>query len=169
MTFLQTVAADHAIQRLLEMSRRDVRRRALRQKPDARDHSQSSWTSLMIDRTALLLPRLQGAKNSYADVPDDTLHHLRIGHAIMQIAQARTGLQGETAAEIKKLLPEIARYFDGRHRCDRRQAFDLEDQIDKLMAENAEPADEMQALLIDHLIDLRFALGVGSRMEARRS
>ncbi|KYB45362.1 hypothetical protein AB664_08840 [Brucella anthropi] len=136
MTLFQTVAADHAIKRLLQISRRDVRRRALRQKPDARDNSPSNWTSLMIDRTALLLPRVQGAKNSYADVLDDTLHHLRIGHAVMQIVQARAELQGETAAAITALLSEIARYFDGRHRCDCRQAFDLEGQIDTLMAAN---------------------------------
>jgi uncharacterized membrane protein YccC len=169
MTLFQTVAADHAIKRLLQISRRDVRRRALRQKPDARDNSASNWTGLMIDRTALLLPRVQGAKNSYTDVLDDTLHHLRIGHAVMQIVQARAELQGETAAAITALLSEIARYFDGRHRCDCRQAFDLEGQIDTLMAANAEPGDEKQALLIDHLIDLRFALGIGLRMEARRS
>ncbi len=34
------------------------------------------------------------------------------------------------------------------------------------MAANAEPGDEKQAPLIDHLIDLRFALGIGLRMEA---
>ncbi|ANG99481.1 fusaric acid resistance protein [Brucella pseudogrignonensis] len=169
MTLFQTVSADHAIKRLLQISRRDVRRRAFRQKPDARDNSASNWTGLMIDRTALLLPRVQGAKNSYTDVLDDTLHHLRIGHAVMQIVQARAELQGETAAAITALLSEIARYFDGRHRCDCRQAFDLEGQIDTLMAANAEPGDEKQAPLIDHLIDLRFALGIGLRMEARRS
>ncbi len=172
MTLFQTVAADHAIKRLLQISRQDVRRRALCQKPGAGDHSPSNWTSLMIDRTALLLPRVQGgqgAKHCHADVLDDTLHHLRIGHAVIEIAQVRTEFHGATAAGISALLSEIARYFDGRHRCDRRQAFDLGGQIDTLMAANAEPADEKQALLIDLLIDLRFALGIGLRMKAKRS
>lgn len=169
MTLFQTVAADHAIKRLLQISRQDIRRRALCQKPSARDHSPSNWTSLMIDRTALLLPRVQGAKHSYADVLDDTLHHLRIGHAVIKIARARTEFQGETAAGISELLSQIARYFDVRHRCDRRQAFDLQGQIDELMAINAEPGDERQALLVDHLIDLRFALGIGLTMKAKRS
>jgi uncharacterized membrane protein YccC len=169
MTLFQTVAADHAIKRLLQISRQDVRRRALCQKPGERDHSPSNWTSLMIDRTALLLPRVQGAKNSYADVLDDTLHHLRIGHAVIEIARARTEFHGETAAAISALLSEIARYVDDRDRSDRSTTEVLEKRIDTLMAANARPGNEHQALLSDRLIDLHFALGLGGRMKVSTS
>ncbi len=169
MTLFQTVGADRAIKRLLQISRRDVRRGALRQKPQAGDGCSSNWTSLMIDRTALLLPRFPASKNSYAHVLDDTLHHLRIGHAVMQIGQAKTQFHGQTGAEINELLSEIARYFDDRQRSASTQAFDLEDRIDKLMAANAKPADKNQVLLVDRLIDLRFALGITRRMKAEPS
>lgn len=169
MTLFQTVDADHAIKRLLQISRQDVRRRALCQQPSARDHSPSTWTSLMIDRTALLLPRVQGAKHSYADVLDDTLHHLRIGHAVIAIARARTEYQGETAAAISALLSEIARYVDDRDRSDRSTTEVLEKRIDTLMAANARQGNEHPALLSDRLIDLHFALGLGGRMKVSTS
>lgn len=170
MTLFQTVPVDTLIKRLLQISRRDVRRRALGKGRQAKGTNPLNWTSLMIDRTALLLPRFRASQNSYAQVLDDTLHHLRIGYAVEQIGRARKQFHDDRGAEINDLLSAIARYFDSGHRSDIAEENDLEHRIGMLMATNADECpDENQSLLLDLLIDLRFALGIGCTTKAARS
>lgn len=123
----------------------------------------------MIDRTALLLPRFRASQNSYTQVLDDTLHHLRIGYAVEQIGRARKQFHDDRGAEINDLLSAIARYFDSGHRSDMAEENDLKHRIGMLMATNADECpDENQSLLLDLLIDLRFALGIGCTTKAAR-
>jgi hypothetical protein len=60
MSLLQTVQADGAITRLLNLCQRDIRRSV---KGTLRV-DETHWINLMMDRTALLLPRLQRARRS---------------------------------------------------------------------------------------------------------
>jgi uncharacterized membrane protein YccC len=54
MTLFQTVPIETLIQRLLRLSRRDIRHRAL----GIARQDEAHWTNLMVDRTALLLPSI---------------------------------------------------------------------------------------------------------------
>lgn len=157
MTLLQTVPADAAIKRLLRLSRRDVRQRALGYGPD-----EAQWTSLMVDRTALLLPRLRLSRNAQAGVLDDTVHHLRIGHVVGQIRGAIPYHEGEIGGKMNDLLLAIAACFNTARRKGPREAIGLDRQIETLMALVAGSAIENRSSLLDLLMDLRFALGVRS-------
>ncbi len=57
MSLLQTVQADAAINRLLKLCQRDIRRGV----NGVFKGDETHWTNLMIDRAALLLPRLPRA------------------------------------------------------------------------------------------------------------
>ncbi len=102
----QTVPVDAAINRLLRWSRRDVVRRALGAEPN-----EARWASLMIDRTALLLPRSRMSGKAYPDLLDDTLQHLRIGHAAGQLRKTIPQIKGEAGLELSELLSVIVARF----------------------------------------------------------
>lgn len=159
MGLFQTIPVDAAIGRLLRLSRQDVRRRALGGGSD-----EALWTNLIIDRTALLLPRLRLSGKSHPDVFDDTLHHLRVGHAANRFYQAirhLDGNDGEIGYDGVELLTAIALRFGPGYRAGPSDAVALHRRIEALMARIADSpiADRIQ--LLDLLIDLRFALGLG--------
>ncbi|WP_348770326.1 FUSC family protein [Azospirillum sp. TSH64] len=159
MSLFQTIPVDAAIGRLLRLNRRDVRRRALGGAPD-----EALWTSLMIDRTALLLPRLRLSGTSHPDVLDDTLHHLRVGHAAGRLHRAIRHLganDGEIAHDGFELLTAIALRFGPGYRAGPSDATALHRRIEALAARIADSPPADRALLLDLLIDLRFALGPG--------
>lgn len=157
MSLFQTIPVDAAIDRLLRLNRQDVRRRALGGGPD-----EAHWTSLMIDRTALLLPRLRLSGKSHPDVLDDTLHHLRVGHAAGRFHQAIRHVDvnddriGDDGIE---LLTAIALRFGPGYRAGPSDAIALHRRIEALMARVADSSIKDRVQLLDLLIDLRFALG----------
>jgi uncharacterized membrane protein YccC len=99
MTLLQTLPADAAIDRLLRLSGRDVARRARGYGP-----AEAGWTSLMVDRTALLLPRLAASRRSRPDTLDAMLRHLRIGHAVAGLRRALDPAVGAIDQQARHLL-----------------------------------------------------------------
>jgi uncharacterized membrane protein YccC len=154
MSIFQTVPADVAINRLLHLSRRDVGRRALGGAPN-----EARWTSLMIDRTALLLPRLRPARNAYADVLDDTLRLLRIGHVAGQLRETIPQVKGVSRVETEGLLTEIAAHFRGRRPTTPAVLIDFDRRIERLTAMMEHSSKKSRSRIFDLLIDLRFALG----------
>ncbi|AVT76810.1 fusaric acid resistance protein [Rhodopseudomonas palustris] len=154
MSIFQTVPVDVAINRLLHLSRRDVGRRALGGAPN-----EARWTSLMIDRTALQLPRLRAARNAYADVLDDTLRLLRIGHVAGQLRKTIPQFKGEARAAIEGLLTEIAAHFRGRRPITPAVLIDFDQRIERLTAMMEHSSQIGRSRIFDLLIDLRFALG----------
>ncbi|MCL6745431.1 FUSC family protein [Kosakonia sp. R1.Fl] len=105
MSLLQTVQADAAIERLLHVCRRDVRRSVQGVfKPD-----ETHWTNLMIDRTALLLPRLQRSGHSAEQTLNQILHSLRIGLSVMHLRRFQAQKERKTAHEINEILSLLAR------------------------------------------------------------
>lgn len=155
MSLFQTVPVDGAINRLLRLSRRDVRRRAL----GAAAPNEARWTSLVIDRTALLLPRLRLTGKAYPDVLDDTLHHLRIGHVAGQLRKAIPQTKGEAGVELRELLSVIAKRFSSRKPSTTTGLLDLDQQIETLIEKMAGSVIRNRLQIVDLLIDLRFALG----------
>ena len=154
MSLFQTVPVDAAINRLLHFSRQDVRQRALGNAPN-----EARWTSLMIDRTALLLPRLRISGKAYADVLDDTLRDLRVGHVAGQLRKTIPHTKSETGAAIGDLLSAIAAYFSVRKPLAPTNLADLDQRIAVLMEAMGMSSHKSRLRIIDLLIDLRFALG----------
>ena len=154
MSLFQTVPVDAAINRLLRLSRWDVGRRALGAVPD-----ETRWTSLMIDRTALLLPRLRLTGKAYPDVLDDTLHHLRIGHVAGQLRKTIPQIKGEAGVELSELLSVIAARFRSGEVMAPEDLIDLDWRIETLIKTMAGNVLKNRLRIIDLLIDLRFALG----------
>ena len=153
MTLLQTVPVETAINRLLSLSRRDVGRRALGEGSD-----EAHWTSLMVDRAALLLPRARQTQDPNPDTLDETLRHLRLGHAAGQLRNAAQFIQGEIGEEARALLSAIAKRFDAHGRPDPAETRRLVERTEILMAAVAGGAITEGERLLDLLIDLRFAL-----------
>jgi uncharacterized membrane protein YccC len=147
MTLFQTTAPDFAIDRLLRLARRDVSRRARGRGPVG-----TAWTGLMIDRAALLLPRLGLAARSTTETLDMALRHLRIGHAAGRLRD-RLGQQGDDITEEAwALLTDLAAHFEGGAPSIGALSEQVETLTYRIVAKDAEHA------LRDPLIDLRFAL-----------
>lgn len=153
MSLFQTVPVDAAINRLLRLSRRDVGRRALGAAPN-----EARWASLMIDRTALLLPRLRVSGKAYSNVLDNTLHHLRIGHVAGQLRKTIPQIKGEAGVELSELLSVIAGRFSGRKSSTPADLLDLDRRIQTLIVTMASSTLRNRLRIVDLLIDLRFAL-----------
>ncbi len=164
MSLFQTVPVDTAINRLLHVSRRDVGRRALGAAPD-----ETRWTSLMIDRTALLVPRLRVSGKACSDVLDDTLHHLRIGHAAGRLRKTIPRIEGDVGDGVRELLLAIAARFGTGGRTGPVDHIDLVRRIEALAALVAGSPVKDRPAMLDLLIDLRFALGSGETVEGEHS
>lgn len=163
MSLFQTVPVDVAIKRLLQLSRRDISRRALGAAPD-----EARWTSLMIDRTALLLPRLRASRNSYTGVFDDTLNHLRIGHAAGQLRKTLPRVKGEAGIRISELLSAIATSFRAKGPLTPADLIELDQRTEILMTMIASSPLKNDLQIVDLLIDLRFALDTSERANGRK-
>ncbi|MCW2480616.1 FUSC family protein [Candidatus Symbiopectobacterium sp. NZEC135] len=100
MRLLQTVQADSAINRLLRLCRRDVRRSV----KGAFSPDEVHWTNLMIDRTALLLPRLPRSSHSSEQALNTLLHYLRMGLSVMHLRRLRLNAGREVVGRINEML-----------------------------------------------------------------
>ncbi|CAI1161113.1 p-hydroxybenzoic acid efflux pump subunit AaeB [Serratia ficaria] len=85
MSLLQTVQADAAINRLLKLCRRDIRRSV----KGTLKTDETRWTNLMIDRAALLAPRLQRSGPSSELALNHLLHALRMGLCVMHLRRCK--------------------------------------------------------------------------------
>jgi len=160
MSLFQTIPAGVAINRLLHLSRRDVGRRAL-----GGATNEARWTSLMIDRTALLLPRLRVSGKAHAYVLDDTMRHLRIGHIAGQLRKTIPQTKGKTDAAVGDLLSAIAAHFNVRRPTTPADLVDLDLRIETLMEMMGDSPHKSRSRILDLLLDLRFALGSGGMVK----
>lgn len=142
MSLFQTIPADTAINRLRRLSRKDVARRA-----HGRGPKEAGWTSLMVDRTALLLPRLGISRHCADDVLEETIGHLRLGHVAGQIFSLGQSVGSEIGRDLRDLLSAIAAHGDA--------PVAQTDALIRSVAANTMPERER---LLRLLIDLRFAL-----------
>lgn len=145
MSLLQTVQADSAIRRLLDRCRRDIRSRA---KGLSSVHD-VAWVNLMIDRTALILPRLRRSNQAADQVLNRLLNYLNIGLAVTYLRRSLNQLEGETALQVNHLLNLLARGA---------QPSELQNSISKILAMNAQVSHQPAHALIEHIIDLHCAL-----------
>ncbi|QOV62121.1 FUSC family protein [Kosakonia pseudosacchari] len=145
MSLLQTVQADAAIERLLRVCRRDVRRSVKGVfKPD-----ETHWTNLMIDRTALLLPRLQRSGHSAEQTLNQMLHALRVGLSVMHLRRFQAQKDRQKAHDIGELLSLLARDTTPSA---------LRQRIQAMIGLTSLHPHEQSRQLIDCLVDLHCAL-----------
>lgn len=144
MRLLQTVQADAAVHRLLTLCRRDIRRAARGRLA----HNAHRWTNLMIDRTALLLPRLPQSGPAAGQLLDKMLHDIRTGLAVIHLRRSYQPMDRETATAVQTLLDAL------------RQEPDIEalaQPVDALLAHGL-PADAASHERAEALISLYCAL-----------
>jgi uncharacterized membrane protein YccC len=140
MSLLQTVQADGAITRLLNLCQRDIRRSL---KGTLRV-DETHWINLMMDRTALLLPRLQRSERAPEQALDRLLHALRLGLSVMHLRRS----VAPPGREVDALFQQI-------NAADRHA---LRDRIATLIARHLPAADEHTRQFVFRLVDLHCAL-----------
>lgn len=141
MSLLQTVQADAAIKRLLKLCQRDIRRSV----SGVFKGDETHWTNLMIDRAALLLPRLPRSGQSSARALDRLVHFLRIGLCVMRLRRCET----PAGSDIHEVLSRLTRTTETEALRERIAA----------MANRCLPAREEQSCqFVDRLVDLHCAL-----------
>lgn len=148
MALLQTVSPDVVIDRLVRLGRRDVARLARGIGP-----GEAAWNGLMVDRIALLLPRLGFSPRSAMGTAEAIVRDVRIGRSSNRLRGCLE--RGETArnGELRLLLGDLAEYFDK----DESSLEVLKRRVDMLIA-SATLTGDADHDLRNHLIDLRFAL-----------
>lgn len=141
MSLLQTVQADAAIKRLLKLCQRDIRRSV----SGVFKGDETHWTNLMIDRAALLLPRLPRSGQSSARALDRLVHFLRIGLCVMRLRRCET----PAGSDIHEVLSRLTHTTETEALRERIAA----------MANRCLPArEEKSCQFVDRLVDLHCAL-----------
>ena len=140
MSLLQTVQADGAITRLLNLCQRDIRRSV---KGSLRV-DETHWINLMIDRTALVLPRLQRSARAPEQALDRLLNALRLGLAVMHLRRS----DAPSGREVDALF----------HRINAADRHALRERIVTLIERYLPAADEHTRQLVFRLVDLHCAL-----------
>ncbi|WP_421511754.1 FUSC family protein [Enterobacter sp. JS8-1] len=147
MSLLQTVQADAAIARLLSLCQRDIRRSV---KGTLRV-DETHWINLMMDRTALLLPRLQRSEHAPELALDRLLHALRLGLSVMHLRRGDIPPGGE---------------MDGLfHQINTADRSRLRERIADIIECHLPAADERAREFVGRLVDLHCALEVPERGE----
>ncbi len=106
---LRSIGADLSARRILRFGWRDLAANAAA--PAEKVADRGVWTSRMLDRVGLLVPRLALAERREELVGADPLNDLRVGLNIIDLQQAR-GLVGPVAEQsLVRLLGDVAAHF----------------------------------------------------------
>jgi uncharacterized membrane protein YccC len=104
---LQSAGVEGAIRRTLRAGWRDIAARATRMEPpDVR-----GWINRMLDRIALLAPRLAAVRKDSGAPLYDALRDLRTGVAIGELRQVRIDLPPGEAAPLTQVLAGVSRHY----------------------------------------------------------
>ncbi|HBI08577.1 MAG TPA: FUSC family protein, partial [Franconibacter pulveris] len=122
---------------LLKLCQRDLRRSL----KGVLKRDETYWTNLMIDRAALLLPRLQRSGHASQLALNHLLHALRIGLCVMQLRRCDT----QADAELSEALSLLSRTTDTDA---------LRPRIAAMAARCLPAADDASGQWVDGLVDL---------------
>ncbi|HUD27628.1 MAG TPA: FUSC family protein [Novosphingobium sp.] len=104
---LQSAGLEHAIRRTLRAGWRDIAERSnVMGPPDVR-----GWINRMLDRIALLSPRLALSGKAPGEPLYDVLRDLRTGVAIGELRQLRLDLPPARTAPLTEVLAEVGEYY----------------------------------------------------------
>lgn len=141
MSLLQTVQADAAINRLLKLCQRDIRRSV----NGVFKGDETHWTNLMIDRAALLLPRIPRSRPSSARALVHLMHFLRIGLGVMHLRRCDM----PSGCGINAILYDLTRSTETEA---------LRERIAEITVQYLPATDKPSRQLVDKLVDLHCAL-----------
>ncbi|EKL1159399.1 TPA: FUSC family protein [Enterobacter hormaechei] len=150
MSLLQTVQADAAIKRLLKLCQRDIHRSM----SGVFKGDETHWTNLMIDRAALLLPRLPRSGPSSALALDQLVHFLRIGLCVMRLRRCET----PAGSDIHDVLYRLTRTTETEA---------LRERIATIACLCLPAANERSCQFVDRLVDLHCALRAQNKEPTR--
>jgi uncharacterized membrane protein YccC len=102
----QTLRLDSAIRRLLNAGRRDIVVRAAGGGVD-----EGRWTGLMIDRTALLLPRMTSTGNRAPGFLDDAIRDLGVGRSVAELHHHASALGESGRHAVDALLAATRQHY----------------------------------------------------------
>lgn len=102
----QTVGTEQSVGRLIQAAWRDVARRANGRAPDT-----SLWTSQMLDRIGLLLPRLAARKRDLGKPLLDALVDLRIGFVAGELEMLARASDPDERVLVGEMLAKLSRHF----------------------------------------------------------
>lgn len=106
---LQSAGVERAIRRTLRAGWMDIANRAtLMSPPDVR-----GWINRMLDRIALLAPRLAATRADSGKPLYDALRDLRTGVAIGELRQLRLDLPAQEGAPLAAVLGGVSRHYRG--------------------------------------------------------
>jgi uncharacterized membrane protein YccC len=106
---LHSAGAEAAIRRTIRAGWADIAARSnIAGPPDVR-----AWINRMLDRVALLAPRLAARGENSGKPLYDALRDLRTGVAIGELRQLRIDLPAETASTLTPVLADIGDYYRG--------------------------------------------------------
>lgn len=106
---LQSAGVERAIRRTLRAGWADIANRAtLMSPPDVR-----GWINRMLDRIALLAPRLAATRADSGKPLYDALRDLRTGVAIGELRQLRLDLPAQEGAPLAAVLGGVSRHYRG--------------------------------------------------------
>ncbi|WP_313804161.1 FUSC family protein [Sphingobium sp.] len=107
---LQSAGVERAIRRTVRAGWNDIANRAtLMSPPDVR-----GWINRMLDRIALLAPRLAATRGDSGQLLYDALRDLRTGVAIGELRQLRLDLSASEAAPLTDVLTGVSAHYRGR-------------------------------------------------------
>jgi uncharacterized membrane protein YccC len=150
---LQSAGVERAIRRTVRASWNDIAERAtLMRPPDVR-----GWINTMLDRIALLAPRLAAIRKDSGQPLYDALRDLRTGVAIGELRELRLQLPVDEAQPVSQVLGGVSRHYreldpDEPLPADPELLHDIDGAIADLSAHPA-PAIRREALLA--LVSLR--------------
>jgi uncharacterized membrane protein YccC len=112
-SLVRVISAQTSVKRLLHAAWRDLAALA----SDRRVESHDAWTSRMLDRVGLLLPRLAGAGDALQPHAARALDDLRLGVNIVELRTVGKAAEPPLHALIEQALSHIGAHF--RHRLER--------------------------------------------------
>jgi uncharacterized membrane protein YccC len=105
---VRALPAQHVVRRLLRAGRLELAALA-RAEPSP---TRVVWTSRMLDRMGLLLPRLSRIGVSEEGKLAEALDDLRLGVSVVELQRLRSSVDPDTRREIDAVLAELAKHFD---------------------------------------------------------
>jgi uncharacterized membrane protein YccC len=102
----QTIGTDYSVGRLFRAGWRDVARRA-----EGRDRDESRWSGRMLDRIALLLPRLAMQRSGQPEIPLDALADMRVGVVVGRLREVEYDFPPEELSPIGAALSAVGYHF----------------------------------------------------------
>lgn len=104
---LQSAGAETAIRRTIRAGWRDIAARGNQMTaPDVR-----GWINRMLDRVALIAPRIAASEQASERILDEALSNMRTGIAIGELRQLRLAMASDEAAPLTKVLHGVASHY----------------------------------------------------------